>query len=208
MSRASAHRPKQELVMSENIELAAPPQKRSLAGRILMLLLAVGISLAIIILTTQYREQIQDLGSKGLLGLFVISIIGNATLIIPAPVFIVACAAGLAFGPIPVGIIAGTGAAIGELTGYMAGYGGKAIVPEGKLYQRLQAFMLQHGMLAIFLLAAIPNPIFDVGGLIAGVLKMPVWKFLLAGAVGKSIRLGMTAWACVSGIPWLQQIFK
>ncbi len=200
--------------MNRDVEWVAPQtdkpiaRKRSQAGRLLMLLLAVGISIAIIVLTSQYRDQIQNLGQAGLLGLFVISVIGNATLIIPAPVFVVACAAGLAFGPIPVGIIAGTGAAIGELTGYMAGYGGEAIMPEGRLYQRLQAFMLRRGTLAIFLLAAIPNPIFDVGGLIAGALKMPVWKFLLAAVIGKSIRLGMTAWACVSGIPWLGQIFK
>jgi membrane protein YqaA with SNARE-associated domain len=200
--------------MNRDVEWVAPQtdkpiaRKRSQAGRLLMLLLAVGISIAIIVLTSQYRDQIQNLGQAGLLGLFVISVIGNATLIIPAPVFVVACAAGLAFGPIPVGIIAGTGAAIGELTGYMAGYGGEAIMPEGRLYQRLHAFMLRRGTLAIFLLAAIPNPIFDVGGLIAGALKMPVWKFLLAAVIGKSIRLGMTAWACVSGIPALEQIFK
>jgi membrane protein YqaA with SNARE-associated domain len=185
---------------------ATKPKSRAL--QLITLLLAVGISLAIIVITNQYREQIQSLGNAGYLGLFVISIIGNATLFFPAPVFIVACAAGLALGPIPVGIVAGAGAAIGELTGYLAGYGGEAILPEGKLYQRLHAFMDRHGMLAIFLLAAVPNPIFDVGGLIAGVLKMPVWKFLLAAITGKSIRLGFTAWACLSGIPFLQQIFK
>ncbi|HEY4720984.1 MAG TPA: VTT domain-containing protein [Anaerolineae bacterium] len=200
--------------MNKDAELVAPQtdkpiaQKRSQAGRLLMLLLAVGISIALIVLTSQYREQIQNLGQAGLLGLFVISIIGNATLIIPAPVFVVACAAGLAFGPIPVGIIAGTGAAIGELTGYLAGYGGQAILPQGRFYNWLRGFMQRHGMLTIFLLGAIPNPIFDVGGLIAGIIRMPVWKYLLAAAVGKSIRLGVTAWACVSGIPWLQQIFK
>jgi membrane protein YqaA with SNARE-associated domain len=187
---------------------SSPPKRKSRLGQIITLLLAIGISVAIIIVTNQYREQIQNLGNAGYLGLFVISIIGNATLFLPAPVFIVACAAGLALGPIPVGIVAGTGAAIGELTGYLAGYGGEAIVPEGKLYQRLHAFMDRRGMLAIFLLAAIPNPIFDVGGIIAGVLKMPVWKFLIAAAIGKSIRLGVTAWACMAGIPFLQQLFK
>ncbi len=62
--------------------------------------------------------------------------------------------------------------------------------------------------LTLFLLAALPNPIFDVGGIIAGVLKMPVWKFLMAAIVGKTIRLGLTAWACVSGIPLLEHLFK
>ena len=183
-------------------------KKSSRPGRILTLILAVGISIAIIGITNRYQQEIQNLGNAGLIGLFVVSVIGNATLIIPAPVFVVACAAGLAFGPVQVGIVAGLGAAIGELTGYMAGYGGEAIIPEGNLYHRIHAFMQRHGMLAIFLLAALPNPIFDVGGIIAGVLKMPVWKFLTAAWIGKSIRLGVTAWACMAGIPWLQSIFK
>ena len=107
-----------------------------------------------------------------------------------------------------IGIVAGLGAALGELTGYMAGAGGKALIPQGRLYEQLHRFMRRHGMLAIFLLAAIPNPIFDVGGLIAGALQMKGWKFLLAAALGKSIRLGVTAWACQSELPLLQQLFK
>jgi membrane protein YqaA with SNARE-associated domain len=176
--------------------------------QILLLILAVGISLAIVWFTNQYQQELRNLGNYGYLGLFVISIIGNATLIIPAPVFVVACAAGMVYGPIGVGLVAGLGSALGELTGYLAGYGGEAIIPEGKLYHRLQAFMRRHGMLAIFLLGAIPNPIFDVGGLIAGAMKMPVWKFLLAAWVGKAIRLSLTAWACQSGLPLLEQLFK
>ena len=121
---------------------------------------------------------------------------------------LVACAAGVVYGPIGVGLVAGLGSALGELTGYMAGAGGKALIPQGQLYERLHHFMQRHGMAAIFLLAAIPNPIFDVGGIIAGALQMKGWKFLLAAALGKSIRLGVTAWACQSGLPLLEQLFK
>lgn len=182
--------------------------KPSRLGRLLLLILAIGLSLIIIWLTNRYQSEIQKWGDAGLLGLFVVSLIGNATLIVPAPVFVVACAAGLVYGPVSVGLVAAAGAAIGELTGYLAGYGGEAILPEGKLYQRLHGFMQRHGLLTVFLLGAIPNPIFDVGGLIAGVMKMPVWKFLLAAWAGKTIRLGLTAWACQSGIPWLEQLLQ
>ncbi len=176
--------------------------------QVLLLLLAVGISLAIVWFTAQYQHELRRLGNYGYLGLFIISIVGNATLILPAPVFVMACAAGLIYGPLGVGLVAGTGSAIGELTGYMAGAGGKALIPKGRLYERLHYFMRRHGMLAIFLLAAIPNPIFDVGGIIAGALQMKGWKFLLAAALGKSLRLGLTAWACQSGLPLLEQLFK
>ena len=194
--------------MSTNDTPRSDAPRTSRTQQILLLLLAVGISLAIVWLTNRYQAELRNLGNYGYLGLFAISIIGNATLIIPAPVFVVACAAGIVYGPIGVGVVAGLGSAIGELTGYMAGAGGKALIPQGRLYERLHQFMRRHGMLAIFLLAAIPNPIFDVGGLIAGALQMKAWKFLLAAAVGKSIRLGVTAWACQSGLPLLEQIFK
>ncbi len=176
--------------------------------QILLLLLAIGISLTIVWFTYHYQHELRRLGNYGYLGLFFVSIIGNATLIIPAPVFVMACAAGLIYGPIGVGLIAGIGSAIGELTGYMAGAGGKALIPQGRIYGLLYRFMQRHGMLAIFLLAAIPNPIFDVGGIIAGALQMKIWKFLVAAALGKSVRLGITAWACQSGLPLLQQLFR
>jgi membrane protein YqaA with SNARE-associated domain len=185
---------------------AAPRTSR--ARQVLLLLLAIGISLAIVWFTNQYQAELRNLGEYGYLGLFLISLIGNATLIIPAPVFVVACAAGVLYGPIGVGVVAGLGSALGELTGYMAGAGGKAFIPQGKRYEQLTRFMQRHGMLTIFLLGAIPNPIFDVGGLIAGALRMKVWKFVLAAWAGKAIRLGVTAWACQSGIPLLEQLFK
>jgi membrane protein YqaA with SNARE-associated domain len=183
-------------------------KKTSNLGRLLTLVFAVGLSFGIIWLTTRYQQEIQGWGEAGLLGLFVVSIVGNATLIIPAPVFVVACAAGMVYGPVQVGVVAAAGAALGELTGYLAGYGGQAIVPQGRFYHWLRGFMQRHGLLTIFLLGAIPNPVFDVGGLIAGVIRMPVLKFLIAAWAGKTIRLGLTAWTCLAGIPWLQQIFR
>ena len=44
-------------------------------------------------------------------------------------------------------------------------------------------------MLIVFLLALVPNPVFDVGGVLAGALRMPVFRFLLACWAGKSVRL-------------------
>ena len=44
------------------------------------------------------------------------------------------------------------------------------------------------GVIAIFVLAAIPNPIFDIGGILAGMARMAWWKFLLAAILGKTVR--------------------
>jgi membrane protein YqaA with SNARE-associated domain len=199
--------------MSQDAEPLDPvttpvPEKTSARWKgVLTLFLAVAFSMLIVFLTTRFHAQLRGLGQAGYLGLFVISILGNATIIIPAPVFVVACAAGMVYGPLLVGLISGLGSALGELTGYYAGYGGSSVIPEGQWYQKLEQFMRRHGMLAIFLLAAIPNPLFDVGGLIAGILKMPVLKFIAAAWVGKAIRLSLMAFICMGGLPFLQQLF-
>lgn len=197
--------------MSQDAEPLSPANTISAKPRarlkgLFTLFLALAFSLLIVFLTTRFHAELRGMGRAGYLGLFAISVLGNATIIIPAPVFVVACAAGMIYGPIVVGVISGLGAALGELTGYYAGLGGSSVVPEGKWYERLELFMRRHGMLAIFMLAAIPNPLFDVGGMIAGVLQMPVLKFVVAAWLGKALRLGLTAYICLGGLPFLQHL--
>jgi membrane protein YqaA with SNARE-associated domain len=40
----------------------------------------------------------------------------------------------------------------------------------------------------MFTMAAIPNPFFDVAGVIAGVVRMPLWKFFTAVLLGKILK--------------------
>ena len=54
--------------------------------------------------------------------------------------------------------------------------------------------MNKSGALVIFLLGAIPNPAFDAGGFIAGILRMPMWQFVVAAWLGKSLRFGVLAY--------------
>jgi len=171
-------------------------------------LLAVLISLAIIALTIYFQQELRELGNAGLIGLFIIGVISNATVIVPAPVSIAfSCAAAPIYGLLAVGIASGLGSALGEITGYWVGRSGNSIIPKGDLYRRLRIFMRRRGLLTIFLLSAVPNPVFDVGGMIAGALKMPLWRFLAACAVGKVLRFIITASICVGGLPWLAGLF-
>jgi membrane protein YqaA with SNARE-associated domain len=174
------------------LPLAWPaPRTRRIIGRIAAVLLAVGITVGIILL----RDQIKQFAVYGYPGVFVISLLGNATLILPAPSFAVVFAVGGALNPVLVGVVAGLGAVLGEMTGYLAGVGGRAVIEKRALYQKLEGWMRKGGMLVVFLLAAIPNPAFDVGGMVAGALRMPVWRFLLAGWAGKSIRFMLLAFS-------------
>lgn len=158
-------------------------------GRVAAVLASVAITAAIFI----FADRIRDLGQYGYPGVFVVSLVGNATLILPAPYYVVVGALGVALNPLLLGIVAGLGASLGELTGYLAGVGGRAVIENRATYERIERWMRKSGMLVIFLLAAIPNPVFDVGGISAGALRMPVWKFLLACWAGKTVRLTVLA---------------
>ena len=171
----------------------SPPQDESHRNRVFRaivpvaaLLVSVGITVAIILL----RDQLGNFAVYGYPGIFLVNLIGNATLILPAPAYAAVFAVGSVMDPVLVGIVGGLGAALGEMTGYLAGVGGRPVVKNRMLYERLEGWMHKRGMMVvIFLLALVPNPIFDVGGLLAGALRMPVFRFLLACWAGKTVRL-------------------
>jgi membrane protein YqaA with SNARE-associated domain len=165
--------------------------------RILGLLVAIAITVGIYLA----RDQIAQLPAYGFPTVFLISLLGNASVIVPAPSFAVAFVAGGSLNPIAVGVIAGLGAALGELTGYLAGASGKGVVDRRPTYQKLRRGMEKSGFLVIFTLGVVPNFLFDVGGILAGAVRMPVWQFLLAAWLGKSIRLSIVA---ATGYLWLQ----
>jgi membrane protein YqaA with SNARE-associated domain len=161
------------------------PKRRNWVSHIAALLAAVGITLGLILL----RDQIKHLPVVGYPAVFLISLIGNATIILPTPSMAVVLGVSGALNPVAVGVIAGLGSALGEMTGYLAGVGGRAVIEDRDLYNRIEGWMRQRGLLVIFVLGLIPNPVFDVGGMIAGALKMPFWQFLLAAWAGKGLRL-------------------
>jgi membrane protein YqaA with SNARE-associated domain len=59
----------------------------------------------------------------------------------------------------------------------------------------------------LFLLAAIPNPLFDVAGVAAGALRYPVWGFLVAVLVGKLVKFVAVVYACLHGVQWITRVF-
>ena len=158
-------------------------------GRVVLFALVLGISAGIILAW----EEFQRLGVYGYPAVFLASLLGNAVLFLPAPSLALVFAAGASLDPILVGLFAGAGAALGEMTGYLAGYSGQAVISHDGYFRRIKSWMEDKGLLAIFFLAAVPNPLFDVGGIIAGAMRMPAWHFLFATWLGKSLRFALLA---------------
>lgn len=159
--------------------------------RVIVLLAVIALTVFLVI----KREEIQALKAYGYPGIFLFSILANATIFVPVPGVMFTSAMGAVFNPLFVSIAAGTGAALGELSGYMAGFSGQAVVEGSERYQRVVRWMEKYGDITILVLAFIPNPLFDLAGIIAGILKMPIWKFLIYCAIGKILKMIIFAYA-------------
>jgi len=166
--------------------------------------MVLGISVTIYAL----RDRFADYGALGYPGIFLVSLLGNATIILPAPSLALVFAMGSALPPILVGLSAGVGEALGELTGYAAGFGGRSVIENLDLYERLAAWMQRAGGITIFVLSVFPNPFFDLAGIAAGTLRYPLWRFLLACWLGKTIKTVLVAWAGAQSITLIESLFR
>ncbi len=168
---------------------------------ILMLVFIIGIVVAVFLAYKYNPDMIEDLKGYGYLGSFIISVILNASVVLPVGNFVVIAALGATLPSATlVGITGGIGAAIGEMTGYLAGYGGQALVATktNRWYLKMESWLCKWGAPAIFLLSIFPFA-FDVVGCIAGALRYPAWKFFIACWLGRTILYTGVAWAGALG---------
>ncbi|KKP47518.1 MAG: putative membrane protein [Candidatus Woesebacteria bacterium GW2011_GWA1_33_30] len=146
------------------------------------------ISVLISVVIVLFRNELAKLTEFGYLGIFLINLVGSATIIIPTPSLIATFVGGSIYNPLLVGIFSGVGASIGELTGYLAGYGGSVAIKENKHYKKIEKWMNMNGFVTILVLATVPNPIFDLSGIFAGVTHYSLKKFFTAVLIGKTVR--------------------
>ena len=175
-----------------SVDSAPSTRKRSLVPLIGMAVLVGGAFALIVWLTSDPGRQrlVEDLVESpfGLVVLFGLAALSTATLILPAPGLALTAVAGAAGDPIVVGVVAGLGQAVGELTGYFAGRSGQSFLPDSAATRKVTDWLERRGAAVVFVLALIPNPVFDLAGIAAGGLGMPVGRYLAAAAAGKVIK--------------------
>lgn len=160
--------------------------------RPLLVILAVALLnvLAYLILTP---ERIELLGTLGYASAFTVAGIANATVVIPVPYYPIIARLGQVFDVWGVVLAAAAGSALGESVAFFVGRAGQGTARKTRFYIWVQD-QLHHpwrAALVLFLLAAPPNPAFDVAGLLAGALGLPLWLFLGSVFLGRLIRMGM-----------------
>lgn len=182
------------------------PTKYEKPVSILIFIFSLLISFGVLFIPLNEKQ----LAAYGYIGIFVITLLGALSIFIPGPTMVAAFIIGAVLNPFLVSIIAGLGSAIGETTGYTVGYASRALVAEREgtnaWYWRIFHWMISRPFLTIFVLAAIPNFLTDLSGLISGRIEYPYSKFLLATFLGKTIRFGLSAYLGAKlGIHFLQR---
>jgi membrane protein DedA with SNARE-associated domain len=140
---------------------------------------------------------------------FLMGVIGSASPVWPLPgSWAAGLAAAFGLNPILVGLAAGMGEAIGELSGYTAGYGGQIAINRWKRYAQIEGWMRKRGGLTIFVVSAIPNFFIKLATVAAGALHYPVLRFFIfcwAGKTLKSLGFAAVGWAFSD---WLINLFE
>ncbi|MDY6833266.1 MAG: VTT domain-containing protein [Chloroflexota bacterium] len=177
----------------------AQVQSKSLFGRWWLTLLAVGLVVGLGVIFILARQELTNIENMGYLGAFIISLLAGATIIIPIPGSPAVFALGAILNPFILGPCAGLGEAIGEFTGYLAGRGGNAAIKSRfeKLYANAEDMVRRRGSLIIFAASCTLNPVFDMFGVAAGALRLPVHKFFFACWAGKTVKnttLALLGW--------------
>lgn len=150
------------------------------------------------------HEVVAKLGSFGYLSAFVIAGIANATVLVPVPYYPIIARLGQVLNVWGVIIAAAAGSTLGETVAFLVGRSGHEAVEGTRINGWIGRQMRRPWRAAVTLLAlsAPPNPAFDVAGLFAGALGIPLWLFLVSVFLGRIIRMGLVVFAGMT-LEWL-----
>ncbi len=151
---------------------------------ILLLVIIIALSVTIFI----FRDKLQNLGSIGYLGVFLLCLIANATVLLPAPSLMIAASCALILNPILVALVASLGSTIGEFVGYLFGAVSKDLSPKFQNFLDKLSEKVKNKTVLVFILALLPLPLFDVAGVYSGGTKMNLIKFFIACFIGKFLK--------------------
>ncbi len=145
----------------------------------------------------------------GYAGAFLTGFLSSFTLFIPSPAFFVIFLLGSKLNPLLLGLSAGFGSAIGEMTSYFAGYGVNIAAKKyrKKIGEIRKLFFRYKPPVVIFVFSALPLP-FDFVGILCGAIRYDKKKFFMATLIGKLIKFTFIAYAGFYGMSWIIDYFQ
>ncbi len=206
-SAAPPEAPPRAVAAYEWVQSHLPKSRR---GRIALALVVAALvfipSLALLLLPIWVDMSEERFATFGYAGVFFANLASTATVFIPVPGLTAAGQAliiqqGDILNPVGVGLLGGTGMAIGEVTAYAAGTVGSQVAREGQLevprlvrplvrrvIRWIDWLMARYGFVTLLVLSAVPNPAFELAGITAGAVRMRFWRFMAAVLIGKNAR--------------------
>jgi len=144
-----------------------------------------------------------NIETAGYTSIWFLAFIGAALVFLPVSSLAAVCvAAAVDLNPFLLAVVAGSAEALGELTGYLAGMGGKAVFDRNRFYLRFKNLFSRYAALTLLVGSIIPNPLFDIMGVAAGSILYPVRKFLLLVFIGKVVKFTWVSLGCYYGMTW------
>lgn len=173
---------------SLNQPITAPRRRAKLLQAVGVIVLALALNLLVITLP---RGWFEGWGNYGYLGVFLVTLLANASVFIPVPYPAMVAKLGKELNVWAVAGLGAGGSAIGETTAYFVGRAGKGVVEQTAFYLWLKRQLERpaRAFAVLFLLSAPPNPFFDVAGLTAGSLGVPFPIFITATFLGRIVRM-------------------
>jgi uncharacterized membrane protein YdjX (TVP38/TMEM64 family) len=154
---------------------------------VLFIIFSVVVAYATQMVFATFHFPIHRYELAAYLTIFLVALVVNLSLI-PLPFAIsLMIAASTTWNPILVAFAGSLGASLGEMSYYYLGYLSKKVaIPDDIIgYQTVKAWVDKYGMWAIAFLSFQPVIPIEIGGLVAGLAKYPIFKFLIALWIGK-----------------------
>lgn len=151
-------------------------------------IVSIVITSLLCVLILHHREFLDEISTWGYVGCFLVNVIASGTFVVPGMGAIITFTLGGVLNPAVVGFVAGFGEATGAVGAYLTGYGGRGILINGRLQDRFSSLMQRHGSKAMFLMAALINPIYYPFAVWMGVLRVRVGRFFFYTLLGRTLK--------------------
>jgi len=166
--------------------------------------LFLGSTALLVIITAALPPLLDDIGVWGYLAAFVINAISSATVVIPGPGFAAILVMAKDLNWLALGVAAGVGGTLGEMTAYYIGAQGTKTLDGHRSYVFLQKCMTNFGGLIVFVSALIPFVPIDAAGLVAGAVRYPILRFLIYLGIGKVIMTATIMYLAARTFEWAE----
>jgi membrane protein DedA with SNARE-associated domain len=168
--------------------------------------------IAVCVIMVFHWEYLVRFQHYGYLGLFIMTIVTGFSIPLPVPYMVLTFTLGGILHPALVGAVAGLGLGIGGWLLYLTGRGGRKFLPHFDISEptdeayesrwsrflrkikvpKLVEFARRRGTVAVFVLSAVPNPVFAPVAVSMGTMRFSMAKFFFAcwgGSTAKTMVL-------------------